>query len=117
MDAGFGVPAMTARTITIVAGTGAASLVLLVVTAMNVPAAKLAEAGRLAASALIALPDLTFSCPASDGPSLLPKIVYCARSWTFPTIVLDPTADIASRPPQQDFASAEPTQLPPSHAR
>ena len=108
---------MTARTLTIVAGAGAASLVLLVVTAMNVPAAKLAEAGRIAASTLVALPDLTFSCPASDGPSLLPKIVYCAQSWTFPTIVIDPAADIASRPQQQDLASAEPAQLPPFHAR
>ena len=115
MDARFGVPPMIARTIAIVAGTGAASLVLLVATTMNVPAAKLAEAGRLAASTLVALPDLTFSCPASDGPSLLPKIVYCAR--TFPTIVFDPAAGIATGPQQQDAASAEPAQLPPSHAR
>ena len=82
---------MTVRTITIVAGTGAASLALLTVTAMNVPAAKVVEAGRVAASTLVALPDLTFSCPVSDGPSLPSKIVYCARSWTFPTIMLPPS--------------------------
>jgi len=108
---------MTARTLTIVATTGAASLALLVVSAMEIPAPSLAEAGRIAASGVFSTPNLTVSCPAGPGASLLPASMPCLDSWTFPTIVLDPVAELGSGPQAQDVASAEPAQAPPSHAR